>query len=126
MPQPQGFEDRLRPQHVCQLRKALYGLKQAPRAWYEQLRLTLLQWHFIQSKVDPSLFLFQARSQFVIILVYVDDILLTRSSPNLLNRLVSQLHHKFVIRDLGDIYYFLGIQVHRNTNGFHLSQTTYV
>lgn len=46
MPQPKGFADPLKP-HVCRLRKALYSLKQAPRAWYDQLHLTLVQWHFL-------------------------------------------------------------------------------
>lgn len=72
MPQLQGFEDPQRPHHVCRLLKALYGLKQTPRAWYKQLCLTLLQWHFHQSKADPSIFFFRTGSQFIILLVYVD------------------------------------------------------
>lgn len=124
MPQPQGFVDPLKPHHVCRLRNALYGLKQAPRAWYDQLRTTLIQWHFVQSKADSSMFYYRTKHQFLIPLVYVDDILLTGSSSHILDQFL-RLHQKFVIRDLGDVYFFLGIQITRSSHSFLLSQATY-
>lgn len=81
---------------------------------------------FTQSKANSSLFYLHTSHHFIILLIYVDDILFTGSSPRLLNRFVHQLHHKFVIRDLGDVHCFLGIQISGNPNGFHFSLSTYV
>ncbi|KAM1411727.1 hypothetical protein ACFXTH_024342 [Malus domestica] len=79
MQQPPGFIDPSKPHHVCQLRKSLYGLKQAPRAWFDKLFQALLQFGFVQSSSDASLFVLNGPSP-VIVLVYVDDILVT--GPN--------------------------------------------
>lgn len=78
MCQPPGFCDPNKPSHVCKLVKAIYGLKQAPRAWFERLRFTLNQWGFMNSKSDTSLFFLRTCSVTMFILVYVDDILVTR------------------------------------------------
>lgn len=106
MSQPQGFVDPLKPHHVYHLHNALYGLKQVTKAWYDQLRTTLIQWHFAQSKAYSSLFYCRTKHQFIIIHVYVDDILLTDSSLYLLDQFVSRLHQKFAIHDLSDVHFF--------------------
>ena len=62
---------------VCRLRRSLYGLKQAPRAWFDKFRSTLLDFHFIQSQFDSSLFLRKTSAGIVLLLVYVDDIVIT-------------------------------------------------
>ncbi|WKA03696.1 hypothetical protein VitviT2T_021792 [Vitis vinifera] len=81
MMQPSGFEDSSFPTHVCRLQKALYGLKQAPRAWFHKLNSFLLQLGFQCSRVDASLFYFHSASDIIILLIYVDDILITGSNP---------------------------------------------
>ena len=76
MAQPEGFVNPRFPTHVCKLHEALYGLKQAPRAWKDKLRITLLKWGFVNAKADTSLFIF-GRDSLLLLLVYVDDILVT-------------------------------------------------
>jgi hypothetical protein len=73
---------------VCHLRKSLYGLKQAPRAWYSQFASYLTTLGFIEAKSDTSLFIFRRGSDTVYLLLYVDDIILTASSTELLRRTI--------------------------------------
>lgn len=126
MLQHEGFEDVVKPTHVCKLNKALYGLKQAPRAWYDSLRHTLTNWGFQRSKSDSSLFYFNKGTQVLFILVYIDDILVTRSCNRLIDRFVKELNTSFALKDLRDIDYFLGIEVVRNIEGIFLTQAKYI
>ena len=75
MSQLQGFVDEKHPEYVCRPHKALYGLKQVPWAWFERLHKALLQFGFVSSKVDQSLFFRITSTHTTYILVYVDDIL---------------------------------------------------
>ncbi|PNX66393.1 chromodomain-helicase-DNA-binding protein 1-like, partial [Trifolium pratense] len=112
---------------VCKLHKALYGLKHAPRQWFERLQGALVQLGFKPSKCDPSLFTFTASSQVLYLLVYVDDIILTGSSRDLILHIISQLNHRFSLKHLGDLYYFLGIEVKKlSTGSLVLSQSKYI
>lgn len=77
MPQPEGFEDKNKPDYVCKLKKTLYGLKQARMAWFDKLKGALNSWGFENSKCDTSLFFRRVKSKIVIILIYVDDIIVT-------------------------------------------------
>ena len=126
MVQPPGFESSDR-SLVCKLKRALYGLKQAPRAWFERLKSTILQFGFTGSKCDPFLFTYSTTSSTVYILVYVDDIIITGSSPSLLKQLVDQLNGTFAPKQLGVLNYFLGIKVHFLPNGSLLmTQSKYI
>lgn len=82
MIQPPGFEDASKPHHACSLRKALYGLKQAPRAWFDKFSRFLLDYGFVCSKADPSLFVYHHNGDTLVLLLYVDDILLTGSNAS--------------------------------------------
>lgn len=124
--QPPGFVDQDRPHHVCRLRKALYGLKQAPRAWYEELKHTLLAAGFRNSVADTSLFVYTHGGHQVFILVYVDDIVVTGSSNALVDQFIHLLATRFSIKDLGNLSYFLGIEVTRTSSGLHLMQRKYI
>ena len=84
MKQPQGFIDVHHPNHVCLLERSLYGLKQAPRAWFHRLSLFLLTYGLQESKADSSLFLYHHASDIMLVLVYVDDIIITVSSSILI------------------------------------------
>ena len=126
MAQPEGYVDDSKPNHVCKLNRALYGLKQAPRGWFDNLRATLIQWGFQNSKSDTSLFIFNSNGKTIYLLVYVDDILLTGNDELLLNKLTSDMRRMFALKNLGHIHYFLGIEAYRDTTGLYLSQSKYV
>lgn len=126
MQQPPGFESADK-HMVCRLHKAIYGLKQAPRAWFERLASTLIQLGFQTSKCDPSLFTFASGGHHVIMLVYVDDIIITGDYLPLIQELTSKLNDQFALKQLGDLEYFLGIEVQKLRNGsLLLSQTKYI
>ncbi|KAH9762946.1 retrovirus-related pol polyprotein from transposon RE1 [Citrus sinensis] len=126
MHQPEGFVHPQFPSHVCQLTKALYGLKQAPRAWYDRLKSSLLQWGFIASKSDTSLFIHHVGEDIVVILIYVDDILITGSNSKFVEGVINKLGTEFALKDLGEFNYFLGLEVTPSVEGLHLSQTKYI
>ena len=77
LPQHEGFEDKRRPNHICMLKKAFYGLRQAPRAWFDKLKNALCSWGFNNSKCDTSLFFKRSSAKIIIVLVYVDDKIIT-------------------------------------------------
>jgi histone deacetylase 1/2 len=91
MEQPPGLSDPQRPQHVCKLQRALYGLKQAPRAWFDSFSSFLLKYGFLCSLADPSLFTFHFDHGSLILLLYVDDILLTRTINTLVADFITLL-----------------------------------
>lgn len=126
MIQPPGYEDPLWPDHVCRLNKTIYGLKQSPRAWYNKLSSYLIKLGFINSKADASIFFRITSSAILIILIYVDDILITGSDESLIKNLMSTLSEVFSLKELGDLSYFLGIQVARNKELMHLRQEKYI
>jgi len=126
MLQPPGFVNKSFPDHVCRLKKALYGLKQAPRTWNTELRVFLLSLGFVNSTVDASLFISQKSGSTLYLLVYVDDIIVTRSSPTELSNLISTLAARFSLKDLGCLTYFLGVEVIRFATGLFLSQRKYI
>ena len=126
MEQPSGFQDPSNPQKVCRLHKSLYGLKQAPRAWFEKLYDALISFGFVSTKSDQSLFVRITPQSTLFVLVYVDDILLTGNDVRAIQGLITQLNGMFSLKDLGEIDYFLGIQVKHTESGLHLSQTKYI
>lgn len=77
MEQPPGFKDPNFSSHVCHLKEALYGLKQAPRAWFDHLSTFLFQIGFFSRTADSSLFICHSQNETLILLVYVDDMILT-------------------------------------------------
>ena len=110
---------------VCRLKKSLYGLKQAPRQWNAKLTATLIENGFSQSKSDYSLFTKSDNGVFLALLVYVDDIIITGNSVTEIERFKIFLNTKFMIKDLGKLKYFLGIEVNDIENGICLNQRKY-
>ena len=125
MKQPPGMHDSLFPSHVCKPQKALYGLKKTPRAWFDRFSSFLLAHGFSCSLVDPSLFILHSSLGTLILLLYVDDMLLTGSNSRLLDDFIQLLHSEFAMKDLGPIHHFLGIEIQRRNNSLHLSQAHY-
>ncbi|GJZ61626.1 ribonuclease H-like domain-containing protein [Tanacetum coccineum] len=111
--------------HLLETR-SLYGLKQAPCAWFQRFASFATRIGYQHSKIDTSLFVFHRGSDTTYLLLYVDDIVLTASSTNLLRRIITSLHSEFTMTDLGSLNYFLGISAQRSTSGLFLSQSKYV
>jgi hypothetical protein len=122
MRQPPGYEDKSLPNYVCKLDKALYGLKQAPRAWYSRLSMKLQSLGFKPSRADTSLFFYNKGNISMFVLIYVDDIIVASSMPSATTTLLSDLNKEFALKDLGNLHYFLGIEVNKVSDGIILSQ----
>lgn len=110
---------------VYLLRESLYSLKQAPQAWYQRFASYLASIGFVSSTSDTSLFVYKDGSSMAFLLLYVDDIILTTSSPGLLQSLTGRLHSEFAMTDLGTLSYFPGISFMSSSDGLHLSQRAY-
>jgi len=114
------------PQTVCKLHKSLYGLKQAPRQWFSKLSSSLLSFGLHLSKVDYSLFTKNTTTGYIVVLVYVDDMLITGDNLQLINQIKDHLQKWFQTKDLGDLRYFLGLEITRSKQGIYISQRKYV
>jgi hypothetical protein len=127
MHQPLGYADKNFPSYVCKLDKALYGLKQAPHAWYSKLSTKLCELGFESSKADTSLFYFSKTNvtMFVLVYVYVYDIIVASSNQKATEGLLHKLKQEFALKDLRDLHYFLGIEMCKVTDGIVLTQEKY-
>jgi hypothetical protein len=120
---PPGFSHA--PGLVCRLRRALYGLKQSPRAWYARFHDVVLQIGFQPSTHESALFIRRTSQGLVLILLYVDDMIITGSDSTAIDEVKRHLFHEFEMKDLGPLRYFLGIEVASSSDGYLLTQTKY-
>jgi hypothetical protein len=110
---------------MCWLNKSLYGLKQAPRAWYHCFVSYLVSLGFVEAKSDTSLFVYRRGVDTAYLLLYVDDIVLTASSLELLQRTTIALQQQFAMKDLGPLHHFLGVSVEQRSDDLFLHQRQY-
>lgn len=103
----------------------MYGLRQAPRNWFTKISTTLQNLGFQQSKSDYSLFTLIKDATITLVLVYVDDLLLAGNNQQELVHLKQMLSNTFKMKDLGDVHYFLGLEISRSSAGFFVSQKKY-
>ena len=123
MEQPPGFVAQ--GEKVCRLRKALYGLKQSPRAWFGRFSDAVVGFGMHRCSVDHSVFSMSSSKGCVILVVYVDDIIVTGSDVEGIQRLKQFLQKEFDTKDLGILRYFLGIEVAYADDSIALSQRKY-
>jgi len=123
MEQPPGYVDQTHPNLVCRLKKVFYGLKQAPRAWSEKIGEYLVTSGFQTSDADFSLYVKKTNHGIVVIVIYVDDLIITRDSDVDISDLKKFLKQKFEMKDLGELRYFLDIKVIQSPKGIWLLQT---
>ncbi|GKA48462.1 retrovirus-related pol polyprotein from transposon TNT 1-94 [Tanacetum coccineum] len=123
--QPEGFEDQENPTHVYRLKKALYGLKQAPRAWYDTLLKFLLANNFFKGAVDPTLFTRKSGKHILLVQIYVDDIIFASTDNNACNTFSKEMSSKFQMSMMGQMSFFLGLQVSQSPGGIFNKPTKY-
>nr|GFA16353.1 retrovirus-related Pol polyprotein from transposon TNT 1-94 [Tanacetum cinerariifolium] len=124
--QPEGFIDADHPSHVYKLKKALYGLKQAPRAWYDELSTFLLQNHFFKGTIDLMLFIRRFHDDILVVQVYVDDIIFGSSHPMYTQLFFDLMKSRFEMLMMGEMTFFLGLQVNQSPCGIFINQSKYV
>jgi len=125
MDQPMGFQNQSHPNYVCKLRKALYGLKQAPRAWYGKIAEFLTKSGFSVSHADSSLFVKANGEKLAILLVYVDDIIITGNDVEEICQTKENLSVRFEMKELGQLNHFLGLEISITRRGVILCQQKY-
>ncbi|GJR12877.1 retrovirus-related pol polyprotein from transposon TNT 1-94 [Tanacetum coccineum] len=123
--QPEGFVDPDHPTHVYRLKKALYGLKQAPRAWYDTLSQFLLDNNFSKGAVDLTLFTWKTGKHILLVQIYVDDIIFASTDPKACDIFSNEMSSEFQMPMMGQMSFFLGLQVSQNPGGIFINQSKF-
>lgn len=130
MLQPEGFAEKGKENLVCRLIKSLYGLKQAPRCWYKRFDSFIMSLEYNRLSADHCTYYkrFEDDNDFIILLLYVDDMLIAGPNKGRIQELKAQLAREFEMKDLGPANKILGMQIHRDKNNrkIWLSQENYL
>ena len=122
MVQPPSFVAQGESDLVCKLRRSLYGMKQSSRAWFSRFSSVVQEFDMIRSATDHSVFYHHSSiGQFIYLIVYVDDIIITGSDHDGIQKLKQHLFSHFQTKDLGKLKYFLGIEVAQSNSGVVIS-----
>ncbi|GJW06641.1 putative ribonuclease H-like domain-containing protein [Tanacetum coccineum] len=124
--QPPGFKDPDFLDRVYKVEKALYGLHQASRAWYKTLSTYILDNRFQRGKIDKTLFIRRDKGDILLVQVYVDDIIFGFTKKSLCTEFEKMMHKKFQMSFIGELIFFLGLQVKQKEDGIFISQDKYV
>ncbi|GKA92120.1 putative ribonuclease H-like domain-containing protein [Tanacetum coccineum] len=124
--QPKGFEDPHFPKHVYKVVKALYGLHQAPRAWYARLSTFLLKHNYRRGTIDKTLFIKKNSRDIILVQVYVDDIIFGSTKKAWCDEFEVLMKGEFEMSAMGELTFFLGLQVKQKPDGIFISQDKYV
>lgn len=124
--QPPGFEDPDHPDKVYKVNRAMYGLHQAPRAWYDTLSTYLLDSGFSRGKIDKTLFLKRQKDDILLVQIYVDDIIFGSTNKAMCVDFEKLMKDKFAMSSMGELTFFLGLQVVQKEDGIFISQDKYV
>lgn len=123
--QPEGFSMKGKEDDVFLLKRALYGLKQAPRAWYSRIDEHLMQLGFKRSLNEATLYIKGDETNFVIVSLYVDDLLVTGNNEEFVRKFKQDMMGTFEMTDLGEMAYFLGMEVKQKNGGVFICQRKY-
>ncbi|GKA51693.1 putative ribonuclease H-like domain-containing protein [Tanacetum coccineum] len=124
--QPPCFVDPAHLNKVYKVVKALYGLHQAPKAWYETLSSFLLENGFRRGTIDKTLFIKKNKSDIMLVQVYVDDIIFGSTKKSMCTKFKEVMHKRFQMSSMGELTFFLGLQVKQQPDGIFISQDKYV
>ncbi|GJR92231.1 retrovirus-related pol polyprotein from transposon TNT 1-94 [Tanacetum coccineum] len=123
--QPNRFVDPGHPEKVYRLRKALYGLKQAPRAWYDKFSNFLMSKGFTKGIIDPTLFTIRYGEDILLVQIYVVDIIFRSTGPKFSKLFEKLMHSRFKMSLMGEMKFFLGLQIHQSPRGIFINQAKY-
>nr|GEV14637.1 hypothetical protein [Tanacetum cinerariifolium] len=124
--QPPGFVSKQYPDHAYALDKALYGLKQAPRAWYDVLSRFLIDSGFQKGSINTTLFIKKKGKHIMLIQIYVDDIIFGSTNPKYYTKFSDLMVKRFEMSMMGEMKFFLGLQVNQFSNGIFINQSKYI
>ncbi|GJU09121.1 putative ribonuclease H-like domain-containing protein [Tanacetum coccineum] len=124
--QPPGFVDPDHPKKVYKVVKALYGLHQAPRAWYATLSTFLEKHGYRRGTIDKTLFIKKDKKDIMLVQVYVDDIIFGSTKKSWCDEFKALMKGRFQMSSMGELIFFLGLQVKQKTDGIFISQDKYV
>ncbi|GJS75081.1 retrovirus-related pol polyprotein from transposon TNT 1-94 [Tanacetum coccineum] len=122
---PDGFVDPGHPEKVYHLRKALYGLKQALRAWYDELSTFLMSKASTKGTSNPTLFTIRYGEDILLVQNYVDDIIFGSTNPKFSKRFEKLMHSRFEMSLMGEIKFFLRLQILQSPRGIFINQAKY-
>nr|GEU91649.1 retrovirus-related Pol polyprotein from transposon TNT 1-94 [Tanacetum cinerariifolium] len=124
--QPPGFIDFEKPDHVYKLKKALYGLKHAPKSWYDRLKAFIIKHEYKIGMVDNTLFTKKKSSNLIIVQIYVDDIIFGSTCQDMYNEFDKIMHDEFEMSMMGELNFFLGLQIKQMEDGIFFNQSKYI
>nr|GFA15941.1 retrovirus-related Pol polyprotein from transposon TNT 1-94 [Tanacetum cinerariifolium] len=124
--QPPGFVSTQYPYHVYALEKALYVLKQAPRAWYDVLLQLLINNGFQNGSIDTTLFIKKKGKHIILIQIYIDDIIFGSTNPKYCTKFSDLMVKRFEMSMMGEMKFFLRLQVNQFSNGIFINQSKYI
>ncbi|GJU40098.1 putative ribonuclease H-like domain-containing protein [Tanacetum coccineum] len=124
--QPPGFVDPDHPKKVYKVVKALYGLHQTPRAWYATLSTFLEEHGYRRGTIDKTLFIKKDKKDIMLVQVYVDDIIFGSTRKSWCDEFEALMKGRFQMSSMGELIFFLGLQVKQKTDGIFISQDKYV
>jgi hypothetical protein len=111
---------------VCKLKKALYGLKKAPRAWFSRLEQYLQKQGYKRGTTNDNLYIKIEDQNMIFVVVYVDDIIFESNRTTLRKKIATKMKEEFEMSMLGELSFFLGLQVNQTKNAIFVSQTKYI
>ncbi|GKB99208.1 retrovirus-related pol polyprotein from transposon TNT 1-94 [Tanacetum coccineum] len=123
--QPEGFIDQDNLSHMYKFKKALYSLKQVPHAWYNMLSSFLISQHFSKGAVDPTLLTRHVGNDLLMVQNYVDDIIFASTNTTMCNEFANQMTTKFKMSMMGQMSFFLGLQISQSPRGIFINQSKY-
>jgi hypothetical protein len=126
MEQPEGFRVPGQEEKVCKLVKSLYGLKQAPKQWHEKFDNVMISNGFQINECDKCVYIKECNRGYVIVCLYVDDMLIIGSNKEIIKSTKNMLNARFDMKDLGLADVILGVQISRTPDGYILSQKHYI
>nr|GEW15952.1 uncharacterized mitochondrial protein AtMg00810-like [Tanacetum cinerariifolium] len=121
--QPLGFVSKQYLDHVYDLDKALYGLKQAPREWYDVLLQFLIESGFQKGFIDTTIFIEKKGKHIMLIQIYVDDIIFGSTNLKYCTKFSELMVKRFEMSMMGEMKFFLGLQVNQFLNGIFINQS---